>query len=157
VPPPLFERADGSLDRTYSMGGQPWVINAYNTPEQMRVAEDFLKWWYLPETQLEFARRGGNPTDAQTLNRDDFDEINPWNRAYRYMLQDDRARDFWHEPSYSEMLSIQQEGFTAYTAGQVDDAANVLKWIACQQQEILFDSGRTDIEPSNECRRVRLR
>ncbi|MEM6430452.1 MAG: sugar ABC transporter substrate-binding protein, partial [Deinococcota bacterium] len=157
VPPPLFERADGSLDRTYSMGGQPWVINAYNTPEQMRVAVDFLKWWYLPETQLEFAMRGGNPTDALTLNAEGFDDINPWNRAYRYMLQDDRARDFWHEPTYSEMLATQQEGFTAFSSGQVDDPANVLKWIACQQQEILFDAGRTEIEPSSDCRRVRLR
>lgn len=157
VAPPLFERADGSLDRTYSMGGQPWVINAYNTPEQMRVATDFLKWWYLPETQLEFARRGGNPTDAQTLNAEGFDDINPWNRAYRYMLQDDRARDFWHEPNYSEMLSVQQEGFTAFTSGQVDDPANVLRWIACQQQQILFEAERTEIEPSSECRRVRLR
>ncbi|NDJ60900.1 MAG: extracellular solute-binding protein [Chloroflexi bacterium] len=156
VPPPAFENEDGTLTRVYSMGGQPWVVNAFNTPEQMRVAVDFLNWWYLPETQLEFARRGGNPTDADTLNDPEFEGINPWNRAYRYMLQPDRARDFWHEPNYSEMLAVQQEGFTAFASGQVDDAANTLDWIACQQQEILFDNGRTEVAPPDPCADIRL-
>ena len=31
------------------------------------VAIDFLKWWYLPETQLEFAKRGGNPAVKKVL------------------------------------------------------------------------------------------
>ncbi|MCA9902617.1 MAG: extracellular solute-binding protein [Anaerolineae bacterium] len=156
VPPPAFMREDGSLSRVYSMGGQPWVVNAFNSPEQMRVAVDFLNWWYLPETQLEYARRGGNPTDADTLNNPDFDTINPWNRAFRYMLQPDRARDFWHEPNYSEMLSAQQEGFTAYVSGQVSDAANTLEWIACQQQKTLYDNGRSDVAPPDSCNDVSL-
>lgn len=151
VPPPLFEGPDGELTRIYSMGGQPWVLNAYNTPEQMRVAVDFLNWWYLPETQLEYAHRGGNPTDATTLNNPEFDSINPWNRAYKYMLQDNRARDFWHEPNYQEMLALQQEAFTAYAAGDTDNAMRVLEWVACQQQEILFNNGRSEVEPPEEC------
>lgn len=156
VPPPGFINEEGELTRIYSMGGQPWVINAFNPPDKMRVAVDFLNWWYLPETQLEFARRGGNPTDADTLNDPSFEEINPWNRAYKYMLQPGRARDFWHEPNYSEMLAAQQEGFTAYASGQVDDAANTLDWIACQQQDILFDNDRTEVEPPEECEDIEL-
>lgn len=151
VPPPAFEGTDGQLSRIYAMGGQPWVLNAYNTPEQMRVAVDFLNWWYLPETQLEFAHRGGNPTDATTLNNPEFDSINPWNPAYRYMLQEKRARDFWHEPNYSEMLALQQEAFTAYAAGETDDAMRVLEWVACQQQDILYSNGRSEIAPPPEC------
>jgi multiple sugar transport system substrate-binding protein len=147
VPPPAFEGEDGELSRIYSMGGQPWVLNAYNPADKMRVAVDFLNWWYLPETQLEFARRGGNPTDAATLNNPEFDSINPWNRAYKFMLQPDRARDFWHEPNYSEMLALQQEEFTAYAAGEYDDAMSVLTYVACEQQQILFDNGRTEVEP----------
>ncbi|MEO1666797.1 MAG: extracellular solute-binding protein [Chloroflexota bacterium] len=151
VPPPAFEGPDGELSRVYSMGGQPWVLNAFNPADKMRVAVDFLNWWYLPETQLEFARRGGNPTVASTMNDPSFEDINPWNRAYKYMLEDGRARDFWHEPNYSEMLSLQQEEFTAYAAGEYDDALSVLQFVACEQQEILFDNGRTDIEPPEEC------
>lgn len=157
VPPPGFMNEEtGEFTRIYSMGGQPWVINAFNPPDKMRVAVDFLNWWYLPETQLEFARRGGNPTDAATLNDPEFEEINPWNRAYKFMLQPGRARDFWHEPNYSEMLATQQEGFTAYVSGQVDDAQNTLDWIACQQQEILFDNDRSEVEPPEECEDITL-
>lgn len=156
VPPPAFEREDGTLRRIYSMGGQPWVINAYNTPEQMRVAVDFLNWWYLPETQLEFARRGGNPTVAGSVNDPEFENINPWNRAYKYMIVPENARDFWHEPNYSEMLSVQQEGFTAFVSGQVESAENTLEWIACQQQAILYDNGRTEVAPPESCADVTL-
>ncbi len=156
VPPPGFETEDGEIRRVYSIGGQPWVINAFNDEAHMRVALDFLVWWYLPETQLEYARRGGNPTDAVTLNSEGFDDINPWNRAYRYMLREDRARDFWHEPNYSEMLAVQQEGWTAYASGQVDDAMNTLNWIACQQQQILYENGRSEVEPPAECADITL-
>jgi multiple sugar transport system substrate-binding protein len=156
VAPPAFKRADGSLHRVYSLGGQPWVINAFNDADHMRVAVDFMKWWYLPETQLEYAKRGGNPTDKATLSAAGFDDIQPWFKAYKYMLNTDRARDFWHDPKYSEMLAAQQEGWTAYASGQVNDAANTLEWIACQQQKILLDAGRSKIAPPDSCAKVEL-
>lgn len=156
VPPPAFKRKDGSVRRVYSVGGQPWVINSFNDEAHMRVAIDFLKWWYLPETQLEYARRGGNPTDKATLTSPGFEDIQPWFRAYKYMLTTDRARDFWHEPKYSEMLAVQQEGWTAFAAGQVTDAMNTLDWIACQQQKIMFEAGRSEIKPPSECGSITL-
>lgn len=140
VPPPKHGTGD-SAGRIYTMGGQPWVLNAYNDDAHMRVGIDFLKWWYQPDTALEFARRGGNPADAATLNDPSFDDINPWNRAYKYMLSEGRSRDFWHHPKYAEMLALQQEGFSAYITGQNEDAKAVLDYIACGQQQILADVG----------------
>jgi len=154
VPPPTFLQEDGSTNRIWSMGGQPWVLNAYNDAAHMQVAVDFLNWWYLPETQLEYARRGGNPTDAATLNSPEFEQLNPWNQAYKYMLQPDRATDFWHEPNYSEMLALQQEAFSAFASGQSDDPAAVLEWIACQQQAILYDNARTETPAPDSCEDV---
>jgi len=156
VPPPAFTRDDGTTSRIYSIGGQPWVINAYNDDAHMRVAIDFLKWWYQSETQLEFAKRGGNPTDKATMEIEGFEDINPWNRAYKYMLTTEHARDFWHEPKYSELLAVQQEGWTAYATGQVNDAVNTLEWIACEQQKILFEAGRSEVAPPDSCKGCRL-
>lgn len=156
VPPPTFKQADGSLNRTYTLGGQPWVINAFNEGDHMQVAIDFMKWWYQPETQLEFARRGGNPTDKATLNSDGFDDIQPHFRAFKYMLQENRSRDFWHDPNYSEMLAAQQEAFSAYMTDIVTDPMQALKFAACTQQGILYDAARTDIEPSDACNDVTL-
>ncbi len=154
VPPPGFKQADGTLKRNYIIGGQPWVINAFNDDAHARVALDFMKWWYLPETQMEFAKRGGNPSDKATLTTAGFDDIHPWYRTYKYMLN--RSTDFWHDPKYSEMLAVQQEAFTAYATGQIDDPAHALSYTACKQQAILFDSGTASTEPTGVCSGIRL-
>ncbi len=146
VPPPGF-MVDGKINRVYSIGGQPWVINKYNDEEHMRVAIDFLKWWYKKETQLEFAKRGGDPVTKAAVESEDFENIQPWFRAYKYMLTEERSRDFWHEPKYAEMLSLQQAAFTAYATGEVDSAKKVLDYVAYHQQKILFEAGRTDTPP----------
>lgn len=150
VPPPKHGTGE-SAKRIYSMGGQPWVINAFNDEAKMRVALDFMNWWYQPDTALEFARRGGNPADKATLSRPDFDDINPWNRTYKFMLEDGRSRDFWHDPKYSEMLAVQQEGYSSFVTGQSADPQAVLDYIACAQQQILYDSGTAKTAPSNMC------
>jgi multiple sugar transport system substrate-binding protein len=156
VVPPGFRMEDGSVQRIYSIGGQPWVINAFNDEAHMRVAMDFLEWWYLPETQLAFSEGGGNPATAAAMNAEGFEDINVWNRAYKDMLTEETARDFWHEPTYAEMLAVQQEGWTAFASGQVDDPVNTLEWIACQQQEILYDAGRAADPAPDSCNDVTL-
>ncbi len=156
APPPGFAQPDGSLRRTYTLGGQPWVINAFNDADHMQVAIDFMKWWYLPETQLEFARRGGNPADKATVNSPEFETLQPHFRAYKYMIQENRSRDFWHDPNYSEMLAEQQEAFSAFVTDIVTDPMVALKYTACRQQEILYDAERSEIEPSDSCSDVSL-
>jgi multiple sugar transport system substrate-binding protein len=151
VPPPTFRRRNGVKSRIYPIGGQIWVINSRNDPDHMRAAVDFLRWWYLPGTQSEFARRGGLPVDKATLTDPGFDDLHPWHRAYKYMLGADRTADCWHDPSYLELLSVQQEAFHTYATGIVEDAKQVLDWIACRQQKILFDAGRSAVPPPAGC------
>lgn len=155
VPPPKHGTG-ASAKRVYTIGGQPWVINAFNDQTKMRVAIDFMKWWYLADTTLEYAKRGGNPCDKATLSKPEFDNINPWNRAYKYMLAPGRSRDFWHDPKYSEMLALQQEGFTSYVSGQTKSAKQALDYIACGQQQILVDEGIAKTPASAKCGSVSL-
>ena len=155
VPPPGFIRDDGEFSRVYCLGGQPWVINAFNTPAQHRVAIDFMRFWYLPETQLEYARRGGPSAVAATLNDPEFDAMMPWHRAYKFMLLDENARDFFREPMYAQLLSTQQEGWHGFVTREYNDPMAVLDWIACEQQKIMYESGASDIAPPPECRTAR--
>jgi multiple sugar transport system substrate-binding protein len=155
VPIPGYE-VDGKLKRVSSLGGQPWVINKFNDAEHMQVAVDFLKWWYLPETQLEFAKRGGNPTTKAALEAPGFEDIQPWFRAYKYSLTEENSRDFWHDAKYSELLSLQQTAFTAYSAGSVKDPAKVLEYVACEQQKILFEEGTSKTAPPAACSNAKL-
>jgi len=154
VPPPGFKDASGQLRRNYIIGGQPWVINAFNDDAHMRVAFDFMRWWYLPETSANYLKRGGLPCDKATLTSAGFDDVYPWNRTYKYMLQ--RSTDFWHDPRYAEMLATQQEGWTGYMTGQLKDPMHVLDYIACRQQGIMYDEGTADKAPSGACSGIRL-
>ncbi len=156
VPPPGRRLPNGDIRRIWSLGGQPWVINAFNDPAHMQVALDFIDWWYLSETQLEFARRGGNPATADVLNSPGFEDIQPWFRAFKYMLTGERSRDFWHEPTYAEMLAVQQAAFTGYATGEVDSAQRALDYAACEQQRILHEAGRTDNPPPASCEGISL-
>jgi multiple sugar transport system substrate-binding protein len=156
VPPPGFKQADGTLNRTYTLGGQPWVINAYNDPDHMQVAIDFMKWWYTSETQGEFAKRGGDPCTKAALSDPNFDSLQPHFRTFKYMIQNNHSRDFWHDPNYAEMLAAQQQAFSAYITDAVTDPMQALKYTACTQQGILFDAGRTDIAPSDSCADVSI-
>jgi multiple sugar transport system substrate-binding protein len=155
VPSPGMKQADGSIKRLYCIGGQAWVINNFATTEQKQVTLDFLKWWYLPETQLEFAKRGGNPAVKATLEDPSFDSIHPWNRAMKYMIPFNR--DFYHSPKYAELLAIQQEAFTSYVTGAVNDPMKVLNWAAARQQQVLYDLGDTRKKPTAAYLRLQLR
>jgi multiple sugar transport system substrate-binding protein len=149
--PPGFPQEDGTLNRIYTLGGQPWVLNAFNDEAHQQVAIDFMKFWYLPETQLEFSRRGGNSAVTAVLEDPGYEDLQPHFRAYKYMIRENRSKDFWHDPNYAEMLAVQQEAWNGYISDVVPDAKLALDYTACQQQEILFDAGRTDIEPSEAC------
>jgi multiple sugar transport system substrate-binding protein len=154
--PPGFRQTDDSLARVYTLGGQPWVINAFNDEAHMQVAIDFMKFWYLPETQLEFSRRGGNSAVTAVLEDPGYEDLQPHFRSYKYMIRDNHSKDFWHDPNYAEMLRIQQEAWNGYVADVVADAKLALDYTACNQQEILYDAGRTDIEPSEACADISL-
>jgi multiple sugar transport system substrate-binding protein len=143
VPPPAFKEG-----RTYTLGGQPWVVNAFNDKNNMQGVIDFLKWWYLPDTQLAYAKAGGNPCDRATLESSGFDDLQPWFKAYKYMLQSGKTTDFWHDPNYAKMLSDQQEAFTAYSTGQVKDARQALDYVAYKQQQTLHEAGATKKAPT---------
>lgn len=143
APHPKFVFPDGETNVIGAMGGQPWVINSFNDDDHMRACVDFLKWWYQADTQAEFIANGGLPWSEEGVNAEGFEEQTPYTRAFKEMLKEGKSRDFWHLPEYAELLAIQQEAYSAYAAGQVDDPQRVLDFIAAKQQQILFDKGRT--------------
>jgi multiple sugar transport system substrate-binding protein len=154
VPPPSFAQEDGSQNRVYTLGGQPWVFNAFNNEDQMQVAIDYMKFWYSEETQLEFSRRGGNTAVQAVLDSDGYEELQPHFRAYKFMI--DKSRDFWHDPAYAELLAVQQEAWNGYLTDVVTDAMQAMRYTACQQQQIFYDAERSDIEPSEGCADITL-
>ena len=157
VPHPKFVFPDGETKVIGAMGGQPWVINSFNDDDHMRVCIDFLKWWYSDEAQQVFINdNGGLPWSKAGVEAEGFEELKPYTRAFKYMLEEGRSRDFWHLPEYAELLAIQQEAYSAYASGQVDDPKRVLDYIAAKQQEILFDKGRSETPVPEELQGITL-
>lgn len=131
-----------------AMGGQPWVINAFNDDDHMRVAVDVLKWWYSKETQDKFIlENGGLPWSADGAANPEYLNSSHYVKPFLSMLEEGRSQDFWHLPEYAEMLAVQQEAFNGYATGQVKSAAAALEYAAAKQQQILFKAGRTKTEP----------
>ena len=155
-PHPKFEFADGSIDVIGAMGGQPWVVNSFNDDDHMRVAIDFLKWWYTDETQAKFIAQGGLPWSEAGVNAPGFEESSAYARSFKYMLAEGKSRDFWHLPEYAEMLAIQQEAYNGYAAGQFTDPKRVLDYIAVKQQEVLLENGRTEVEIPEDLKDITL-
>ncbi len=156
VVPPPGHMVNGHFNQIYCIGGQPWVINRFLNKQQMQVSLDFLKWWYLPRTQLEFAKLGGNPVLKQVVDAPGFTKIHPWYRAYKYMMVDAHQRDFWHNPDYAQLLEEQQAAWTALATGVIHSAKQANTYTACQQQKTLYDTGFTNKQPPASCRNVHL-
>lgn len=147
VPPPKF-KYKGEKNRVYFLGGQPWVINAFNTKKQLAAVLDYLEYWYRKDTQLKFAKNGGNPCVKSVLESEGFDKIQPWFRAYKYMMRNGRTKDIWHDPNYAKLLDIQQSAFNSYATGGTNaDAMKVLDYIAYKQQKVLYQAGETKKAP----------
>jgi multiple sugar transport system substrate-binding protein len=143
VPHPKIKFEGGPDHVIGAMGGQPWVINAFNDDDHMRVAIDFLKWWYTDETQKKFLNIGGLPWSKTGVEKPLFDKEPVYFKPFVYMLSEGNSRDFWHLPEYAELLAIQQEAYSGYVSGQFTDAKAVLNSIAAKQQALLLEKGRT--------------
>jgi len=157
VPHPKFIFPDGKPNVIGAMGGQPWVINNFNDDDHMRAVIDFLKWWYTDAAQADFINvNGGLPWSEKGVNAPGFEELKPYTRAFKYMLGEGKSRDFWHLPEYAELLSLQQEAYSAYASGQVKDPKKVLDYIAGKQQALLFEKGRTKNAPPDNLKNITL-
>jgi len=157
IPLPKFPGPDGQPTIIGAMGGQPWVVNAFNDEEHMRVSVDFLNWWYLPETQNTFiTKNGGLPWDKEGVNNPEYMATIPYMGSFKYMLGEGRSKDFWHVPEYATMLAVSQEAFNAYATGQITSAKAALDYVAAKQQAILFDAGRTTTAPPKGTAEMKL-
>lgn len=138
-PTPGLRRADGTLDRSANIGGQPFVFTTWNSQEVVGEALGIVKWWLDPATQKKFVANGGQSALTSVMADPSYDGLRPWNRAYRELL--DYQRDVWHIPEFFELLTQQQQQFDKAITGQIS-AKEALDTVAGFQQELLEDAGR---------------
>ena len=131
-------KTDKGIVRWSVIGGQPFVLMTWNTDVQNKEALDFCKWWLSTDTQIAFAKAGGQSALKSVYTKPDYLTFRPWNRTWAESL--DWQKDFWHIPEFFPMLTEQQEEYTKAITGQ-EDAKAALDDIANYQEKLLKKDG----------------
>ena len=132
-------KTDKGVVRWSVIGGQPFVLMTWNTDLQNKEALDFCKWWLSKDTQIAFAKAGGQSALKSVYTEPSYVTFRPWNRTWAESL--DWQKDFWHIPEFFELLTEQQEEYTKAITGQ-EDAKTALDNIANFQEKTLKEAGR---------------
>ncbi|MFO1036834.1 MAG: extracellular solute-binding protein [Geminicoccaceae bacterium] len=135
---PGLKQADGTISYWNNIGGQPFVLTTWNSPEVEQESLNLVKWWLSPETQTEYARRGGQSGRRSVYEKDDYVTFRPWNRTWAASL--DWQKDVWHVPDFFELLVQSQEEYVKAITGQ-QDAKTTMDNIAAFQQDLLTQAG----------------
>jgi multiple sugar transport system substrate-binding protein len=129
---------DGKMTNWANIGGQPFVLTTWNSEDITQESLHFVKWWLSPETQTEFAKRGGQSGRRSVYESPDYETFRPWNRTWAASL--DWQKDVWHVPDFFELLVQSQEEFVKGITGQ-QDAKTTMDNIAAFQQDLLSQAG----------------
>lgn len=136
---PGKRKADGTLNRWWNVGGQPFVLTTWNSPEVTTEALNFVKWWLSEKTQIAFAKLGGAVSLMSINSKPEYNTFKPWNRAFVDSLG--YQKDVWHIPEFFELLTEQQDELNSVAAGQTS-ASDALDTIAKYQASVLREAGR---------------
>ena len=79
---PGLQGADGKINRTSQIGGQPFVLTTWTTDAQIKEAVGFVKWWLSPEIQHQFAAGGGQSAIKSVYSDPKYATYRPWDRAW---------------------------------------------------------------------------
>ena len=135
---PGLRGPDGKVNRTSQIGGQPFVLTTWTTPEQIKEAVGFVKWWLSPDIQNQFAAGGGQSAIKSVYSDPKYVTYRPWDRAWANSL--DWQKDMWHVPQFFELLTQQQDQYDLAITGK-QDAKTTLDNIAKFQEDLLKNAG----------------
>ncbi|MBM3216632.1 extracellular solute-binding protein [Candidatus Poribacteria bacterium] len=130
--PPGHKGKDGVARRAFNLGGQPFVVGSKT--QHMDDVLAYIKWWFQEEQQRRFAQGGGLPSVTAIVSSEEFRSQSPWTRAFSDSIP--YQRDVWKNPSFFEMLTVQQEELHAVISGD-KDPKTALDTVAQKQDEIL--------------------
>ncbi len=150
------EYVNGHFMQYSAVGGQAWNVNNFLGPRQKTAAFDFIKWWYLPSTQLQYAMHGGNSVLKSVVDNPAVQAHDPWYRAYQYTMTDKHLVDEYHNADYATLMSEIQKAWTAYATGEIHNASLANTYAACRQQATLYNTGLSKTPPPTGCANVHL-
>ena len=127
--------------RFTSLGGQGMSISAKVSPEQQKLAKDFIAWFLKqPNQEKWITKEAGFTASTAILNSDAFKKATPYNEPFSRSMN--YLRDFWNVPSYNELLAaaVQRIGEALDGVKQPQEALDL---IATEHERIFKEAGLT--------------
>jgi len=125
--------------RFSSLGGQGMSISAKVSPDQQKLAKDFIAWFLKKETQEKWiTKEAGFTANVEILNSDAFKKATPYNEPFSRSMN--LLQDFWNVPSYNELLaaSVQHLGEALDGVKKPEEA---LELISTEHERIFKEAG----------------
>ncbi len=94
--------------RFSSLGGQGMSISAKVSPEQQKLAKDFMAWFLKRDTQEKWTKKeAGFTANSEILKSAAFKEATPYNAPFSQSMG--FIQDFWNVPVYNELLAVAEQ------------------------------------------------
>jgi multiple sugar transport system substrate-binding protein len=132
--------------RYSSLGGQGMSISAKVSPEQQKLAKDFIAWFLKRSTQEKWiTKEAGFTASTEILNSDAFKKATPYNEPFSRSMN--YIQDFWNVPSYNELLAaaVQRLGEALDGLKQPQQSLDLI----AAEHERIFAAGGPQAAPSN--------
>jgi multiple sugar transport system substrate-binding protein len=125
--------------RFSSLGGQGMSISAKVSPEQQKLAKDFIAWFLKRDTQEKWTQKeAGFTANAEILNSAGFKQATPYNAPFSQSM--DYLQDFWNVPAYNELLAVAEQRLGEALDG-VKTPKEALEAISTEHDRIFKEAG----------------
>ena len=125
--------------RFSSLGGQGMSISAKVSPEQQKLAKDFIAWFLKRPTQEKWiTKEAGFTASTEILNSDAFKKATPYNEPFSRSMN--LLQDFWNVPAYNELLAAAEQRLGEALDG-VKKPQQALDLIATEHERIFKEAG----------------
>jgi multiple sugar transport system substrate-binding protein len=114
-------------------------ISAKVSPEQQKLAKDFMTWFLKRDTQLKWTQKeAGFTANSEILNSAEFKQATPYNAPFSQSM--DYLRDFWNVPAYNELLAVAEQRLGEALDG-VKTPKEALEAISTEHDRIFKEAG----------------
>ena len=94
--------------RFSSLGGQGMSVSAKVSPEQQKLAKDFMAWFLKRENQEKWTKKeAGFTANSEILKSAAFKQATAYNAPFSQSM--DFIQDFWNVPAYNELLAVAEQ------------------------------------------------
>jgi multiple sugar transport system substrate-binding protein len=120
------------------LGGQGMSVVAYSPNQSEALA--YIKWFAAPDVQKKWWALGGYSAHKAVLNDPNFAKTAPF--AADFLVAMSQVKDFWADPSYSQLLQAMQRRLHDYVVADKGSAKEALDGLVQDWTKVFKEDGK---------------